>query len=159
MAGDRMSRIWSPGLTIGRVAVAAFGESEFRMVPSTSLIFAQDREIRDFTVTRIVGRLMVYSAVEGSGIQCMWGARIANQNEVIGTIGPGTDQTADWMMYGGVSTSRDHENTRIADAIDIDSRSQRKSRGMESELRFYMQNIGVNTMQYEWVGRVLILVP
>ena len=89
----------------------------------------------------------------------MWGARIANQNEVIGTIGPGTDQTADWMMYGGVSTSRDHENTRIADAIDIDSRSQRKSRGMESELRFYMQNIGVNTMQYEWVGRVLILVP
>ena len=154
MAGDRMSRIWSPATTVVATQILSSGNAEVVIAPSQALEIAQDRTIRDWTVARIIGNLQVYSDGESS---FFYGIRVANENETFAMIEPGADQTADWMWWGGMYTNSGDVYPR--DAIGIDNRSQRKSKGMESELRFYIQNVGPNTGYFVLNTRVLLLVP
>jgi len=154
MAGDRMSRIWSPATTIVSTAVAATARAEVVIAPSATLEAAQDRTIREWTVARIIGSLQV---VTGGNSSVFYGIRVANTNEVFGSIDPGAQQTADWMWWGGVYTGLGGYSP--SDEIKIDNRSQRKSKGMESELRFYILNAGPSTAYFVLNTRTLLLVP
>ena len=155
---DRMARVWSPTTTGGVVTLAAGGFMEMPLIPSTALLLTQDRLMRDWTVTRIVGRMDFDSAGNSS---MYYGIRVANENETGGMINPGADPTADWMLWGGI----DVWNCTYQGAcgklyfLDIDNRSQRKSRGMESELRLYVYNAGGSVADVSWTGRTLVLVP
>ncbi len=153
---DRMSRVWSPSTTVGFTTLTLGTEIEARLMPSTALELSQDRTMRDFTVTRIVGELQFQTASETTFI---YGIRLAPESEPIGMVNPGTDQTLDWMLWGGV-TIQNSTNTVGAGSgnIHIDNRSQRKSRGMDSSLRLYVYNAAGSTGYVAWHGRVLSLI-
>ncbi len=151
---DRMSRIWSPATTAFPVNLPMGGQAEVDIAPSGTLESAQDRTMREWTVARIIGTLQVGSSVETSWF---YGIRVANENEGFGTIDPAAQQTADWMWWGGIYQGTGTYVPR--DAIAIDNRSQRKSRGMESVLRFYITNAGPDVGSFVLNTRTLLLVP
>jgi len=156
MAGDRMSRVWSPSTTLGYTTMTLGAEVEGRLMPSSALEQSQDRTMRDFTVTRIVGMLQFRSNAETT---FLYGIRLAPESEPIGMVNPGTDQTVDWMLWGGVTVNHTSSYPATAGAgnVMIDNRSQRKSRGMDSSLRLYIYNAAGSTGFYSWTGRVLAL--
>jgi len=151
---DRMSRLWSPATTVFPAVLAAGGQAEVKIAPSGTLEVVQDRTIRDWTVARIIGTLQFTTVATSTWV---YGVRVANENEVFGSIDPGAQQTADWMFWGAMTTSNGSYNYR--DAVHIDNRSQRKSRGMESELQLYILNAGPSSGDFVAVLRTLLLVP
>ncbi len=153
MAGDRMARVWSPTTTAGDVALAAGATWSAVLVPGSDLVSTQDRRMRDWTVTRIVGSLQFQTT---GTTTFYYGVRVYNENETATAITPGSDPTADWMFWGGLTTTSADYFPR--DQVVVDNRSQRKSRGMESELRIVIQNSGSNG-SFSWTGRCLLLVP
>ena len=156
---DRMARVWSPGTNVGPTGIAALGYSEIGLAPSAALTASQDRIVRDWTVTRILGRMQL-DVSAGDRANVYVGIRIANENEVAGNITPGGEQTADWLYWTGLDVERLSTNTHVpAQEIVIDNRSQRKSRGMESVLVLYTYNAGPDFVYMWWSGRTLLLVP
>ena len=159
MASDRMTRMWSPGTNITASLIGVGTQSEQELAPSAALQAAQDRTIREWTVTRVVGDMQL-AVVSGDEAQAYIGIRVANENEVFDNIGPATEQTADWMYWQGVHVD---SNVAFGDHrrhdIKIDNRSQRKSRGMESVLILYVYNVGPDPVYMWWSGRTLLLVP
>ena len=153
MAGDRMARVWSPTTTAGPIAVPAGAVFSAVLVPGVDLVTTQDRRMRDWTVTRIVGSLQF---VTTGTTTFYYGIRVYNENETATAITPGSEPTADWMFWGAVTT--ENASFHIRDQVVVDNRSQRKSRGMESELRIVIQNSG-NNGSVAWTGRCLLLVP
>ena len=152
---DRMARVWSPGTNVLATAIISGGFSEQVLAPSQALEFAQDRTVRDWTVTRVVG-LLQFDVSAGQEAQVYVGIRVANENEVPGNITPAGEQTADWMFWAGM---RIFGGSDPQQSLTIDNRSQRKSRGMESSLILYVYNGGPNTVYMYWSGRVLLLIP
>ena len=153
---DRMQRAWSQGTTLGYDTLALGAEVEYRVFPSASLEAATDRSIRDFTVTRIIGNLQFKSQ---GGTTFLYGFRLANEAEPLGTYNPGVDQAIDWMLWGGTSVQYPTGGAGLQPiTVEIDNRSQRKSRGMDSSLRLYVYNADGNTGYVAWHGRVLALV-
>jgi len=152
---DRMSRVWSPSTTLGLNTLTLGSEYEARLHPSNALESSQDRTMRDWTITRIVGSLQFVSDSETT---FLYGIRLAPESEPVGMINPGTDQTVDWMLWGGVYV-HNSSTSEIAGSgnVHIDNRSQRKSRGMDSSLRLYVYNAAGSTGDFAWTGRVLAL--
>ena len=152
---DRMRRVWSPFTNLGFEAMSLGDELEYRIHPSIALEASQDRTMRDWTITRIVGLLQFESVGETT---FLYGVRIAAEAEIVGSINPGTDQTVDWMLWGGV-TVENSTTTEISGSgnVHIDNRSQRKSRGMDSSLRLYIYNAAGDTGGVSITGRVLAL--
>jgi len=148
---DRMSRVWSPSTTLGLNTLTLGAEYEARLHPSTALELSQDRTMRDWTITRIVGELQF---VSDGATTFLYGIRLAPESEPVGMINPGTDQTVDWMLWGGVYV---RASTNSFGNVHIDNRSQRKSRGMDSSLRLYVYNAAGSTGHFAWTGRVLAL--
>ena len=134
---ERMQRIWSPATSLGYDSILAGNEAEFQIAPSFALQQSQDRIIRDFTVTRIVGNLQFTSTAE---TVFMYGIRFGNENEPVGTYNPGSDQTIDWMLWGSIVVGNTTQLGIAASTVEIDNRSQRKSRGMDSACRLYVLN-------------------
>ena len=155
--GDRMSRVWSPGTNVAPTTIVNGGHSEIGLAPSAALMAVQDRIIRDWTVTRVVGRMQLDVATNDIA-QVYVGIRVANENEVAGNLNPGAEQTADWMYWTGVTVQRAATPVWPI-TLEIDNRSQRKSRGMESVLVLYTFNAGPDTCYMTWSGRTLLLVP
>ena len=153
---DRMQRVWSQGTTLGFDTLVLGAEVEYRVFPSASLEAATDRSMRDFTITRIVGKLQFESQGNTS---FMYGFRLANEAEPLGTYNPGHDQAIDWMIWGGTSVlyPTGGAGPRVS-TVEIDNRSQRKSRGMDSSLRLYVYNAAGSTGYVAWHGRVLSLI-
>ena len=150
---DRMNRVWSPSTTLGLETLALGGEFEARLFPSSALQASQDRTLRDFTVTRIVGLLQFLTT---GATTFLYGIRLAPESEPVGMINPGTDQTVDWMLWGGVYIDNSGQpEINGAGNVYIDNRSQRKSRGMDSSLRLYVYNASGSTGLISWNGRVL----
>ena len=150
---DRMRRVWSPGTTLGYDTLTLGGEFEATVHPSVALENSQERIMRDWTITRIVGNLQFYSAGTTS---FLYGIRVVPDTEVPGTVNPGQDQTLDWMVWGGVTVGSSW-NSYGGPIIHIDNRSQRKSIGMNSTLRLYIYNSAGSTGYVTWAGRVLAL--
>ncbi len=151
---DRMSRVWSPSTNLGPQTLTLGAEYEARLHPSYALELSQDRTMRDWTITRIVGRLSFYSA---GSTTFLYGIRLAPESEPTGMINPGTDQTVDWMLWGGLFVDQGNSSVNGAGIVEIDNRSQRKSRGMDSSLRLYIYNAAGSTGYFAWTGRVLAL--
>ena len=153
---DRMSRVWSPSTTLGMSTLALGAEYEARLHPSYALESSQDRTMRDWTITRIVGMMQFNSDGETT---FLYGIRLAPESEPVGMINPGTDQTVDWMLWGGVVVNKntDYPPTTGSGNVRVDNRSQRKSRGMDSSLRLYVYNAAGSTGYFAWTGRVLAL--
>ena len=153
---DRMDRVWSPWTNLGFETMLLGDELEYRIFPSYALEASQDRTLRSFTVTRIVGQLQFKS---DDNTTFMYGIRLAPESEPVGMINPGHDQTVDWMLWGGI-TVQNTSTTEISGSgnVHIDNRSQRKSRGMDSSLRLYIYNAAGNTGYVAITGRVLSLV-
>jgi len=151
---DRMSRVWSPSSTLGPSTLTLGAEAEYRVHPSSALESSQDRTMRDWTITRIVGNMEFYSA---GATTFLYGIRLAPESEAIGMINPGTDQTVDWMLWGGVYVNNGQASLNGSGNVVIDNRSQRKSRGMDSSLRLYVYNAAGSTGYFAWTGRVLAL--
>ena len=155
---DRMARVWSPGSNVGSTTLVNGAYSEIGLAPSLALTTVQDRTVRDWTVTRIIGQLQWASAGDST---VFYGIRVANENETAGSINPGADQTADWMLWGGLYVADSGANNAKypSETVHVDNRSQRKSRGMESVLVLYTFNAGPDTAFMWWSGRTLLLVP
>ena len=153
MAGDRMSRVWSPTTTVGKISLTGGNSIAMILVPGTELVTTQDRRMRDWTVTRIVGSLQFTSV---GTTTFYYGVRVYNENESSNLVLPGDEPTADWMYWGGVTISTNSIYPR--DQVVVDNRSQRKSRGMDSELRLVIQSSGSDGY-LAWTGRCLLLVP
>ena len=151
---DRMSRVWSPSTTLGLNTLTPGAEYEARLHPSTALELSQDRTMRDWTITRIVGNLQFMST---GATTFLYGIRLAPESEPLGMINPGTDQTVDWMLWGGIYVQTGQTELAGAGNILVDNRSQRKSRGMDSSLRLYVYNASGSTGYFAWTGRVLAL--
>ena len=152
---DRMSRVWSPFTNLGFESMSLGDEIEYRIMPSSALESAQERTMRDWTVTRIVGNLQFNSQGETT---FLYGIRLAPEAEIVGSINPGHDQCVDWMLWGGI-TVFDTSTTEIVGSgnVHLDNRSQRKSRGMDSSLRLYIYNAAGDTGGFSVTGRVLAL--
>ena len=156
---DRMARVWSPGSNVAASVIGIGGQSEIGLAPSAALLIAQDRIIRDWTVTRVIGTMQL-DVAGGTDAQVYVGIRVANENESVSTIRPAIEQTADWMFWTGVRVQKHTAvGMGVPVTIDIDNRSQRKSRGMESVLVLYTYNAGPSTVSMYWSGRTLLLVP
>ena len=155
---DRMARVWSPGTNIFATGIVSDGYSEQGLAPSAALMAAQDRIIRDWTVTRVVGNMQLAVGNTGDEATVYVGIRVANENEVAGNLDPGVDQTADWMYWQGINVNRNYGSHEPV-TLNIDNRSQRKSRGMESVLVLYTYNAGPDPVYMWWSGRTLLLVP
>ena len=156
---DRMARVWAPGSNVGASTINVGGSSELELAPSANLKLAQDRVIRDWTVTRVVGNMQLKTAA-GDHAMVFVGIRVANENEVAASINPGADMTADWMYWQGIHVEQLTDVGALDPVtINIDNRSQRKSRGMESVLILYTYNAGPDTVYMWWSGRTLLLVP
>ena len=153
MAGDRMQRMWAPvqwdtaGLAPGGIARA----------DCTAILEASlGRELRQWTVTRVVGLLQF--RVSAGEVEFFYGMRVDNENVPLGTIDPEPDSTADWVFWGGGITGNQQYNLR--DGISIDNRSQRKSQGEQSKLFLYWEHAGAaNTLYITFHGRALLLLP
>ena len=147
----RMSRVWAPS-TLTSYAMVAGSAIEVDLL--TALDLTMDRTVRDWTVTRLIGRLQIRAAGQN---EFYYGIRVANDNVTPGMISPEFQQTADWLLWGGGTTSSAIYELR--DAINIDNRSQRKSMGAESRLVLYVTNAGFFTQYVTWKGRSLMLLP
>ena len=155
MAGDRMQRMWAP-VHWDSAAVAPGGVAR---ADCTAILEASlGRELRQWTVTRVVGTLQFRSL----GAEFFYGMRVENENVPLGTIDPEPDATADWLFWGGgITESPGGEDFfYLRDAINIDNRSQRKSQGEQSKLFLYWEHAGAaNTLYTTFHGRVLLLLP
>ena len=148
---ERMSRMWAPVAATGYVLPAGL---TMTVSVNSILEVALDRELRQWTVTRFVGRLQLVSENETF---YMWGMRVENENVPLGSVAPLADSTADWILHGGVVTQSG--GYYPSESIMIDNRSQRKSQGEQSELRFYVQNYAGSDGEVSLVGRALLLLP
>ena len=154
MAGDRMSRVWSPTTTVGMLALTGGNSIAMILVPGAALVTTQDRRLRDWTVSRIVGSLQFITS--GTTTTFYYGVRVYNEHEASNLVLPGDEPTADWMFWGALTTNATTMYPR--DQVVVDNRSQRKSRGMDSELRLVIQSAGSDGY-FAWSGRCLLLVP
>ena len=152
MAGDRMARAWAP------IAVPSYTMVSGAAISINCLVHldtAMGRELRSWTVTRLVANLQLTSS--GSS-EFYWGLRVANENEPAGSIDPAFEQNADWVLWGGAMAGV-HPFGLAETLVPIDNRSQRKSRGNESQLLFYISNAGPDTGYIALHGRALMLLP
>ena len=151
MAGDRMQRMWAPlHFDVANLAPGGIARADCTAILEASL----GRELRQWTVTRVVGMLQFASL----GAEFFYGMRVENENVALGTIDPEPDATADWLFWGGGYTSS--EPLYLRDAINIDNRSQRKSQGEQSKLFLYWEHAGAaNTLYTTFHGRILLLLP
>ena len=120
-----------------------------------------DREIRQFTVTRVIADIRVTPKDDdGDPVYLMHGMRIENENVASDAISPADNETADWILHGTVWASGTIAGWSEANTRHIDNRSQRKSQGEESELRWYYENVGnTNSLYFAIQGRALLLIP
>ena len=154
MAGDRMKRMWAPvHWDSATLAAGGIARADCTAIVEASL----GRELRQWTVTRVVGNLQFGSS--SGDIEFFYGMRVENENVPLGSIDPEPDATADWLFWGGgiqVYTG----GFVMRDAISIDNRSQRKSQGEQSKLFFYWEHAGASSTLYTtFHGRVLLLLP
>jgi len=149
---DRMRRQWMPFRT-GFSGMA--GLDEIRISINSLINTALDRNLRDFTVTRLI---FGFSAVFDSGTPetVSLGVRFENDNVVVGTVDPAADSQAEWIYWeevvGNVGTM--HQRDRII----RDIRSQRMSRGFNQEMFFYITNNGAVAGDFMLSGRALVLI-
>jgi len=147
---DRMQRMWAP---INLVDASLVAGATLRVDVLSNLEAFLGRELRAWTVTRVVGTLQVV----GADSQYYYGLRVENENVALGVIDPEADATADWILHGSVWTQSTVYYPR--DVITIDNRSQRKSRGEQSKLYFYVENASLVAGSVTLVGRALMLLP
>ena len=152
MAGDRMQRMWVPvHWATTPLAPGGIARADCTAILEASL----GRELRQWTVTRVVGMLQ-FSSVSA---EFFYGMRVDNENVPLGTIDPEPDATADWLFWGGGQVGYG-DAFGLRDAINIDNRSQRKSQGEQSKLFLYWEHAGAaNTLYTSFHGRVLLLLP
>ena len=153
MAGDRMQRMWAPlHWDSASLAPGGIARADCTAILEASL----GRELRQWTVTRVVGLLQF--ATSAGSIEFFYGMRVENENVPLGTIDPEPDATADWLFWGGGYSSG--ADFQLRDGINIDNRSQRKSQGEQSKLFLYWEHAGAaNTLYTTFHGRVLLLLP
>ena len=153
---ERMRRAWAP-IDTGVLTLA--GNADAFALVNSELEAALDRSVRQFTVTRIIAKIYVTPEVTGNIAYLFHGVRIENENVPVGSLNPIADQDADWILHGtvwdrGTSAAWDEAKT-----VNIDNRSQRKSQGEQSELRWYLSNGGGSTLYVAVQGRALLLLP
>ena len=153
---DRMRRMWAP-IDSGVLSLPAAGD--VNLLINSVLETALAREVRQFTVTRVIARIYVTPQVNGAPVYLFHGVRIENENVPVGAITADVDETADWILHGTVWDSGVAADWNEAKTVVIDNRSQRKSQGEQSELRWYLSNVGANGMYVAVQGRALLLIP
>jgi len=153
VAGDRMQRMWAPvHFDTATLAPGGVARADCTAILEASL----GRELRQWTVTRVVGTLQFYTSAGST--EFFYGMRVDNENVPLGTIDPEPDATADWLFWGGGKTGA--TSVYLRDAINIDNRSQRKSQGEQSKLFLYWEHAGAaNSLYTTFHGRVLLLLP
>ena len=84
MAGDRMQRMWAPvHFDVANLAPGGIARADCTAILEASL----GRELRQWTVTRVVGMLQFAS----DQAEFFYGMRVENENVPLGTIDPEPD--------------------------------------------------------------------
>ena len=97
---DRMRWLWMP---FWSSSVPIGVGQNARVNLRTLLDAAQARDVRQFTVTRMIFR---FNGSNDSGALSTWqvGVRFENENVAVGTVSPIADLTADWLYWEEVAT-------------------------------------------------------
>ena len=126
-----------------------------RVILMSALENALARELEAVTVTRLITRLSL-SAASGTAVVAV-GVIVQNANVALGVVGPVTERESDWFYWeefvtGGVTGEGRH--------ITRDTAGQRRFRGQESEMYYYIENRSASTaVDFHVSGRALILTP
>ena len=148
---DRMRRLWF----LFRSSLVALGVNADARVDILTIVNAsQAREVRQYTVTRI---LVAFSGTVDSGDDTFFtvGVRFENENVAVGTVTL-LDLTADWLYNEEIAVNAAAFVQR--DRVFRDIRAQRKSRGSDMDLFFYVRG-GLVAGDFNVSGRVLVLIP
>jgi len=149
--------MWAP-IQSGIMTLTA-GETTALLVNSV-LEATLGREVRQFTVTRVIAKIYLAPYADGQVVYMTHGMRIENENVAHDAVDPADNETADWILHGTVWASGEVARWQETNTVNIDNRSQRKSQGEESELRWYVKNVGASNWQYVAIqGRALLLLP
>ena len=149
--------MWAP-IQTGVLTLTA-GDTTALLVNSV-LETTLGREVRQFTVTRVIAKIYLAPYVNDQVVYMTHGMRIENENVASDAVDPADNETADWILHGTVWASGSTAAWNEARTVNIDNRSQRKSQGEESELRWYVKNVGASNTQYVAIqGRALLLLP
>jgi len=98
MPGDRMTRMWAP-LHFDNQVLGAGGVARADCLAILEGFLGRD--LRRWTVTRVVGTFQFWSGAE---VESFYGMRVENENVSLGTIDPEPDAVADWLFWGGQVT-------------------------------------------------------
>ena len=154
----RMQRIWMP-FRSGRVAIAAATNLRFFM--RTLIEQAMDRDLTQFTVTRMIfGFSCSLDGNVASDIMSL-GVRMENENVAVGVVRPDQDATAAWLYWEEVVANATGVTGQYLqrDRVIRDIATQRKTRGNDTELMFLVTNPGGVNGDMMLSGRALVLVP
>ena len=111
------------------------------------------REYEGYTVTRMIFNLFLLqqSDVE-SPASC--GIILQNTDIALADIEPASDQFADWLWWEEFLPAQTSAHPMTIITRDI--HSQRKARGADTDLYFYIVNRGTTTLEVHRSGRVLL---
>ena len=150
---DRMRRTWLP-FTSGSAPIALPGSAVSRVLLPTILENVLGRLLQGYTVTRTIFSLELLGISSGRQVVSV-GIIALNSQQAIGTLDPASQKEADWQYLEELVTSTDTGSATYRTVRDI--AGQRKLRGRDQELYFYVYNKGAQSVEYHLSGRTLIL--
>ena len=148
----RMRRLWLPFRT---APTALAGASNVRVDVKSQLEAQQDRELFQFTVTRIIVGMSFSSDNSGRGT-FMYGMKFENDNVSSGLVTPLNDPTADWLFWG--ESPIEFNRMEPQGRIDLDINTQCRARGSSSALWFIVVNNTSYAGDFQVTGRALVLI-
>ena len=154
MTSPRMRRVWFPWST-GSAQVALAATSTLRVLLPSILEAEMGREYESYTVTRSIFRLNI-SADSGAAV-VTFGMIIQPEPLLLASSNPADDPERDWFYHEEFLVEVAAESLDPANAIVRDIASQRKSKGMNTEMFLYVRNRGALGIQFHGSGRSLIL--
>ena len=145
--------MWSPfseGSGVIGLAVATNSRLDLLSLVETEV----NRDIEEFTVTRIVGTLFFNGGVNS---ELVLTAAIRLQHEDIGlaSVSPVGDPASRWLYHQDHVAMARTDSTSV-DRINFDLRGQWKARGLDNTLWFMVENRSGQVINIHRTGRVLL---
>ncbi len=144
---------WSPFSDGAAVIGLAAGATNALIIGS--IIEAEvGKEFEGYTVTRIIGTLFFNGGVN-SELLLTTAINVQQEDISVNAITPVNDPSADWLYHQDHVAMARTDSTHT-DRVNIDLRGQRKARGMDSEIRWFVENRSGQVINIHRTGRVLI---
>ena len=153
MTTRRRGTFWMP-FSEGAVPLAHAAGISSRLLIASIRETAHGREFEGYTVTRILFNMTI-TADAGNDNVVAAGIILLPSDVALANVGPADERLVDWMWQEEWQVGVINNFNQVRISRDI--RSQRKARGGDTELYFYVENRdGANGLQVHRSGRVLV---